>query len=70
MVTRDYEKKRLYLHHPEPDYAVVRSRITRIIPAPSPPPPPPPMIIERPPSFGRVALPGWASSMGTEGGTS
>ncbi|KAJ0155538.1 Uncharacterized protein HZ326_2113, partial [Fusarium oxysporum f. sp. albedinis] len=50
MVTKPYEKKRLYLQHPEQDYGIVSHRVTRIIPPPEPsPPPPPPPVIVRPP---------------------
>ncbi|RDA89980.1 hypothetical protein CP533_0857 [Ophiocordyceps camponoti-saundersi (nom. inval.)] len=46
-------KRRLYLHHPEPDILVSRRRVTRIIPPspPTPPPPPPPPCYERPLPF-------------------
>ncbi|POR36385.1 Uncharacterized protein TPAR_03435, partial [Tolypocladium paradoxum] len=54
MGTKEYKgpsKKRLYLHHPEPDTYLRRQRITRFIP-PSPPPceePPAPCpVIEEP----------------------
>lgn len=51
--TKEYRgpaKKRLYLHHPEPDTYLSRRRVTRIIPPgpspcePEPPPPPEPQI--------------------------
>ncbi|KAF5623350.1 hypothetical protein F52700_9972 [Fusarium sp. NRRL 52700] len=49
MVTKPYEKKRLYLQHPEQDYGIVSHRVTRIIPPPEPSPPPAPPVIVRPP---------------------
>jgi len=57
MVTKD-TKKRLYLHHPQPDETIIHRSITRYIP-PTPPPveEPRPVFVERRPSPPRFLPP-------------